>query len=294
MRIAITGASGLIGTALCSELADRGDEPIRIGRSAATADVVWDPANEKLDSSELEGSDAVVHLAGESIAAGRWTDGRKRRMKESRVQGTEFLSRRLAQLQRPPQVLVSASAIGYYGDQGDAICDDDGPLGDGFLPDLCNAWEMAVQPARDTGIRVVTVRIGIVLSRHGGALAKMLLPFKLCLGGRVGSGRQYWSWIGVPDLVGAIVHAIETPSLSGVVNGVAGTLTNLEFTKALGRALKRPTIFPLPAFVARCMLGQMADELLLASARVVTNKLPQSGFKFAHDDLDVALQVALR
>jgi len=229
-------------------------------------------------------------LAGENIAAGRWSAKQKDKIRESRVNGTKLLCETLAGLEQKPQVLVSASAIGFYGDRGNEELTEESSVGTGFLPEVCQAWEAATEPAKQAGIRVVNLRIGVVLSKDGGALQKMLLPFKLCAGGIVGNGKQYWSWIGLTDLVGVICHALPSESVSGPVDAVApNTVTNHEFTKTLGAVISRPTIFPLPAFVARIMLGEMADGLLLASARVLPNQLQASGYEFRYPDLRAAL-----
>ena len=254
-------------------------------------DVFWDPAAGELDPDALEGVEAVVHLAGENIAAGRWNAVRKERIRESRVAGTKLLCSKLAEMPHPPKVRVCASAIGYYGDRGDESLPEDAPAGEGFLPDVCREWEAASSAAEHAGIRVVRLRIGVVLSSKGGALKKMLLPFKMGAGGKVGSGCQYMSWISIDDLTRVILHCIESDALSGAVNAVTpAPVTNQEFTKTLGRVLVRPTLFPLPPFAARLALGEMADALLLASAKVEPAVLKASGFEFEHSDLEEALR----
>lgn len=290
--VAITGASGLVGSALIPELATAGHRIIRIGRrSRGAGDIAWDPAAGRLPAEGLEGVTAVVHLAGENIAAGRWTAALKARIRDSRVQGTRLLAETLAKLNQRPQVLVCASATGYYGERGDTPCDEDSACGSGFLADVCREWEDACQPARESGIRVVNLRIGVVLTPQGGALAKMLLPFKLGVGGVVGSGRQYWSWVALEDVVGAIGFCLERQSLHGPVNAVAPqAATNREFTKTLGSVLHRPTLFPMPAFAARLALGEMANDLLLASTRVVPRRLMEAGYQFKYPELDAALR----
>lgn len=294
MKILVSGASGLIGSALVSYLTASGNEVSRLVRSSADAGrdrIAWDPAAGVLDPESLEGFDAVLHLAGENIAAGRWTAERKRRILESRSRGTRLLANTLSRLDEPPNVLVSASAIGYYGDRGPEVLNEDSKSGRGFLPQVCVAWEEATQPATEKGIRVVNPRIGIVLSALGGALARMLVPFRMGVGGKIGSGSQYMSWITLEDLVGVICHCIENDSQRGPVNAVAPEpVTNLEFTKTLGRVLSRPTIFPLPGFAARLFLGEMANELLLAGARVKPNRLLAAGFQYKHIDLEEALR----
>jgi uncharacterized protein (TIGR01777 family) len=293
----VTGASGLVGQALCQHLGTAGIEVHTLGRGPARGERAhsWDPTSGQLALTDLEGMDAVVHLAGESIAEGRWTEAKMARIRDSRVVGTRLLCERLAQLETKPRVLVCASAIGFYGDRGDELLHEGSTPGKGFLVDVCQEWEDACAPAREAGIRVVSVRIGVVLSRKGGALAKMLLPFQLGVGGNIGDGRQYMSWIELGDLVSVIQHAIECESLSGPVNAVAPVAaTNAEYTRALGRALGRPTIFPVPAFAARLAFGKMAEDLLLASVRVEPRALLSSGFQFRHGELDDALRAALK
>jgi len=289
MKIAMTGSSGLVGTALMPLLAAGGHDIVRLQRPSD-----WNPERRTVNGSALSGTDALIHLAGENIAAGRWTAARKQRILDSRMQATRFISEAISQLNPSPTVLVSASAIGYYGDRGGEVLREESPPGKGFLADVCRQWEAATESATRKGIRVVHLRIGIVLSPKGGALAKMLLPFKMGLGGRIGSGQQYWSWISLDDLCAAIVHSIQAPGLHGPVNIVSPTpVTNAEFTKALGRALGRPTIFPMPAFVARAALGEMADPLLLASARVEPAKLVSSRFVFRYPELEPTLKSLL-
>ena len=292
MKILITGSTGMVGAALIPALKAAGHDVTRLLRSASAAgtDLLWNPDAGAIDVQKLEGFDAVVHLAGENIASGRWTPARKERILQSRVKGTHLLAESLAKLQRPPRVLVSASAIGYYGDRGAEVLSEESSPGTGFLPEVCRAWESATEPATNKGIRVVHLRIGIVLSTRGGALAKMLPPFRMGAGGKIGSGAQYMSWISLADLCGAILHAIKTESLRGAVNAVSPRpLTNAEFTKELGTALHRPAIFPLPAFAARLMLGEMADALLLASIRIEPARLQASGFAFQDREIGPAL-----
>lgn len=291
MKIGVSGSTGLVGSALVPFLTTSGHQVVRLVRSKPNpGEVYWSPGEGRLDASGLEGLEAVVHLAGENIT-GRWTPAKKARIRESRVQGTQLLAGTLAELPQPPKVLVCASAIGYYGDRGEEVLQEASPPGSNFLAEVCQAWEAASQPAAQKGIRVVSLRIGVVLSPRGGALGQMLLPFKLGVGGKIGSGRQYMSWIAIDDLVGVIHHALTTDSLQGPVNTVAPqAVTNLEFTKTLGRVLGRPTLFPLPAFAARWAFGQMADELLLASARVEPARLKASGYVFRTPDLEGALR----
>jgi uncharacterized protein (TIGR01777 family) len=297
MRVLVTGSTGLIGSALVPFLRAAGHDVIRLARVPLRAEekvVLWDPEAGKIEPSELEGIEAVVHLAGENIA-GRWTAEKKARIRDSRVRGTRLLCEALARLERPPAVLVSASAIGYYGDRGTEILREESPPGRGFLAEVAAQWEAATEPAAQRGIRVAILRFGIVLSPRGGALAQMLLPFRLGLGGPIGSGQQYWSWIAIDDVVRAIQHALHTETIRGPVNVVApDPVTNREFTRALGRVLGRPTLLPLPATVVRLLFGQMGEELLLASQRVEPIRLLASGFVFQYPDLDGALRHLVR
>ena len=298
MKILVSGSTGLVGTSLVGALRAERHEVVGLVRRPPVNDdetvIVWDPANGTIDPGELEGLDAVIHLAGENIAARRWSAKQKARIRDSRVEGTSLLARTLAGLESPPATLICASAIGWYGNGGDQWQDESQPPGTGFLPDVCRDWEAAADPARDAGLRVVHARIGVVLAREGGALKAMLLPFRLGLGGCVGSGRQYWSWIALDDLVAALKHLVESESLRGPINLMApAPATNREFTKTLGRVLKRPTIFPMPGFVARLLLGEMANELMLTGARVRSTLLTESGFEFRCPDLENALRHVL-
>ncbi len=297
MNVVITGATGLVGSALVSFLTSGGHRVTRMVRTAAQApppgvtDSVWSPNSGRLDRSVLDGTEAVVHLAGENIAAGRWTSAQKARIRDSRVKGTRVLCEAIAGVSNPPRVLVSASAIGWYGNRGDEVLTEASAVGTGFLADVCRDWEAEVEPAEKRGVRVVRLRIGVVLSPRGGALAKMLTPFKLGVGGVIGSGRQYMSWISLDDLVGAIHHALVTESLRGPVNAVSPhAVTHREFTKMLGRVLSRPTVFPMPAGVARVLFGEMAEEIILSSARVLPGQLQASGFRFLQPELEGALR----
>ena len=296
MRIAISGASGLVGTALTKRLQNMGHDVVPMVRGPASDDTIhWNPKSGRIDAKMLADVDAVVHLAGESIAEGRWNAAKKKRIRESRVEGTRLIAETLSKLERKPQVFVCASAIGYYGDGRHEELVEDAAAGDDFLAEVCQAWEAACQPARDAGIRTVNARFGVILSPDGGALAKMLPPFKMGLGGVVGSGRQVWSWISLNDTIGALVHAIENEAVEGALNVTAPhASTNAEFTKALGHVLGRPTLIPLPAFAARLALGEMADALLLASARVIPAKLQQTGYQFEHELIEPALRDLLR
>jgi uncharacterized protein (TIGR01777 family) len=291
MKVAVSGSTGLIGSALVAELETGGHSVHRIVRSKPDrGDIPWDPAAGKIDAAALAGIDAVVHLAGESIAGGRWNEARKKAILESRVQGTGLIARTLAGSGDLPKTLVTASAIGYFGDRGDETLTEESPPGDDFLARVCREWEAAAEPAAQSGVRVCRTRFGIILSRGGGALSKMLLPFRLGVGGIIGSGRQYMSWITLDDVVGALLHVLEKPEIAGPVNVAAPQpVTNAAFTKALGRALSRPTLLPLPAFAARLLLGEMADGLLLSSARVRPAKLLATGYRFRHTDLEEGL-----
>ncbi len=291
MHIAVTGSRGLVGSELVPFLTTGGHQVTRVVRGdAGEGELAWNPETGQFDA-DLEGIDAVVHLAGENIANRRWNAAQKKRIRDSRVDGTRVLCENLARMTTPPKVLVSASAIGYYGSRGDQLLDESSSAGSGFLAEVSQEWEAATQPAREAGIRVVNLRFGIILSPRGGALAKVLTPFKLGGGGIVGNGRQYWSWISIDDAVGAVHHAIMTDSLSGPVNAVApNAVTNHEFTKTLGRVLSRPTLVPLPAFAARLALGEMANELLLASTRVEPKQLSDSAYEFRHCQLEDALR----
>jgi uncharacterized protein len=294
VQIAITGSTGLIGKALVRALRDEGLTVIRLVRRPATAEdeVRWDPFGE-VDSAALEGVDAVVHLAGAGIGDHRWTESYKRQVRDSRVEGTRTLARALAGLDRRPAVFVSGSAVGYYGDTGDVAVDESGPAGEGFLAALCRDWEAAAQPAVDAGIRVVHPRTGLVLSREGGLLGKMLPLFRLGLGGRLGSGRQWMSWITVADQVAALRFLIHD-GLSGPVNLTAPEpVTNSAFTSAVGRAVRRPAPFIVPAPALRLALGEFADEGALVSQRVVPDRLAKAGFVFRHPDIDTALASVL-
>lgn len=296
MKILITGATGLVGEALIPFLTTQGHETFRLVRTmpAEPNDIPWNPVQGELSAARLEGLDAVVHLAGENIAGARWMPAVKQRLRDSRIESTNLLCTTLAGLAHKPKTLVCASAIGIYGDRAAEELTEASPPGGGFLPDLCRDWEAACEPARQAGIRVVNLRIGVVLSPKGGALAKMLLPFQLGGGGVVGSGSQYWSWIAIDDLVGAIHHCLTRDDLTGPVNATAPEpATNREFTRTLGRVLHRPTIVPMPAFAARLALGEMADALLLASARVRPRRLTETGYTFRCPTLESALRHVL-
>ena len=292
LHVAVSGSSGLVGSNLIPLLTTGGHRITRLVRSEpGDGQVRWDPQAEQFDASALDGVDAVVHLAGESIADGRWSDAVKQRIRDSRVNGTRLLCEGLARMKSPPRVLVCTSAIGFYGNRGDQLLTEKISVGEGFLAEVVRDWEQATEPAAAAGIRVVSLRTGIVLSPAGGALAKMLTPFKLGAGGRIGSGKQYWSWISIDDLIGSIHHALMTDALVGPINAVAPQpVTNREFTNTLGRVLRRPTLVPMPATAARLALGEMADELLLASARVEPRRLLETDYPFRHPQLEQALR----
>lgn len=292
LRIALSGSSGLIGTTLVESLTRAGHSLIRIVRTpGSTPQIVWDPMNRRIHPEHFEGLDVVIHLAGANIAAGRWTAQRKAVIRESRIRSTALLADTLAALKRPPSVLLSASAIGYYGncDPDETVTEESTP-GSGFLPNLCRDWEGAAEPAKAAGIRVAHLRFGIVLSPRGGALAKMLLPFRLGLGGKIGNGRQIMSWIALGDIAGIVQHVIANRAISGPVNVVSpNPVSNAAFTATLGRVLKRPTVAPLPAFAARLLFGEMADELLLGGVRVMPAKLATTNYVFEYPELEGAL-----
>jgi uncharacterized protein len=296
MQVLVTGATGFIGSHLVPFLAERGHAVQRVTRRLSRpGDIAWDPVRGEIDTASLQPPEAVVHLAGENIADDRWTDAKKQRIRDSRVKGTQLLSETLAGLRQRPRVLVSASAVGYYGHRGEEVLTEESGSGKGFLAEVCRQWEAATQPALQAGIRTVHLRNGLVLGADGGVLRTILLPFRLGLGGPVGSGRQYWSWISLTDMLHVIVHCVGTETLSGPVNAVApNPVTNKEFATTLGHVLNRPTLIPVPEFAARLALGEMANELLFASARVVPARLRTSGYGFTHATLDAALRDLLQ
>jgi uncharacterized protein len=297
MRVAITGSSGLVGQALVPSLQANGHEVLRIVRREPRGDdeVAWDPDRGEIDAGRLEAVDAVVHLAGENLAAGRWTDARKHRLRSSRIEATRWLAQTLAARTRRPTVLVSASAVGYYGNRGADWLDETSPPGTDFLARLCLDWEDATASAASAGIRVVRLRTGLVLSPRGGALAKMLPLFRLGIGGVLGPGTQYVSWIAIDDLVAAIGHALASPSVDGALNAVAPSpVTNLELTKTLGRVLGRPTLARAPKLALRLAFGELAEATLLASQRVRPLRLLETGYRFRFPELPGALSHVLR
>lgn len=295
LHVAVTGASGLIGSAVVPMLSASSHQVTRlVRREAGVNEVRWDPAIGRLDAARLEGVDAVVHLAGENLAAGRWSANRKRQIRESRVQSTRLLSEALAGLRRPPRVLVSASAVGIYGDRGEELLADGSVPGAGFLADVTQAWEQAAEPAAAAGIRVVYLRFGVVLSRTGGALAKMLPAFRLGIAGRLGDGRQWLSWLSIDDATGIVHHVLLDPSMRGPVNAVAPfPVRNADFTNTLARVLRRPALVPVPRLALRLALGEMADAALLASTRAVPTRLLDAGYRFRHASLEHALPYLL-
>lgn len=298
MKVLLSGASGLVGSAVAGNLSSKGVEILRLVRHAPRDEAHefrWSASEGITDRVKLEALDAVIHLAGEPIAEGRWTEEKKQHIRESRVRGTQVLAEALAKLERKPLVLLSASATGYYGSRGSEILTEESAPGDDFLALVCKDWEEATAPAAEAGIRVVRMRFGIILSEEGGALAKMLTPFRLGVGGRMGSGEQYMSWISLEDVVGVIDFLLEKDSLSGPVNvSTPEPVTNREFTEALGEALSRPTLIPVPRFALRAAFGEMADVALLASQRAEPARLSSSGYLFRHAELKAALRSILK
>lgn len=297
MKVVVSGASGLIGRSLAKKLGSDGYDVVRLVRRQpkGPSEIEWDPRGGTIDSVGLEGTEAVFHLAGAGIGDHRWTEAYKREILDSRVIGTTLLASTLASLERKPSVLVSASAIGWYGDRGDEILNETAAKGDGFLADVTAAWETATSPAASAGIRVVHPRTGIVLSKDGGALQRLLLPFKLGAGGRTGPGNQWWSWITLDDEVRALTHLASSSEMAGPVNLTApNPVTNTDFVKALGAALSRPTVLPTPSFALKAMLGsELADALLFHSQRVVPTRLTEDGFAFRSPSLEGALQTLI-
>ncbi|MCC6793727.1 MAG: TIGR01777 family protein [Candidatus Hydrogenedentes bacterium] len=295
MRIVIGGASGLIGTALVQELRAQDHHVRKLARRASSdGDISWDPDTGKLDAAQLNGIDALIHLSGESVASGRWTAAKKKAIRESRVKSTQLLAKALTSTENPPKTWLCASAVGWYGDRGNTWLDEDTAAGEGFLASVCKEWEAATRPAADAGIRVVNMRFSVVLSADGGAFKTMMTAFKLGAGGIIGSGEQYVSWITVDDAVRAIMYALANPYISGPMNvATPNPVTNRELTKSLGAALHRPTILPMPAFLARAAFGEMADEMFLASTRVRPKKLADAGFAFESPILYEALHKIL-
>ncbi len=293
MRVAVTGASGLIGSVLVPVLKKAGHEVLPLVRSdpKAANEAQWDPGTGTIDVDALQGIDAIVHLAGENIGQ-RWTETSRKRILDSRVQGTRLVAETAAALD-PQPALLAASAMGFYGQQGDTLLTEDTPSGEGFLGDVVSAWEEAAKPARAAGVRVVQFRQALVLSKEGGALGRMLLPFRLGAGGRIGSGRQWWTWVAIDDVARAYLYALEH-SLAGVYNLAApGVVRNAEFVATLGNVLSRPTIFPLPGVAVRLAFGEMGEEMLLGGQRVDSARLREEGFEFAYPELEGALEHVL-
>jgi uncharacterized protein (TIGR01777 family) len=293
MKVLVSGASGLIGSALVQSLSAGGHEVLRLERRATpgAGGIAWDPLLGTIDRVRLAGLDAVVHLAGENISSGRWSSEKKTRIRRSRVDGTRLLVQALSALDTPPRTFLAASAIGYYGSRGDTLLDEDSAPGQDFLATVCAEWEAAARAAAERSMRVVNLRFGVVLSPAGGALAAMLTPFRLGLGGPVGNGQQYLSWIAIDDALAAIDFALARPELSGPVNTVSpNPVTSAEFARALGRTLHRPAFLPLPAAAVSLLFGEMGTALLLGSARVMPRRLLAAGFHFRFADLDTALR----
>jgi uncharacterized protein (TIGR01777 family) len=295
MRMAITGSTGMVGTLITEKWKEHGHEVTRIVRnhSPKTAEptIWWDPVKQEMDAAEMEGHDVVIHLAGENIAAGRWTKQQREKILNSRVQGTALLSQTLARLKQPPKVLLSASAIGYYGNHAaNVTLDENSDRGNDFLSNVVLEWEKATRPAQEEGIRVVQMRFGIILSLTGGAIAKMLLPFRLGVGGKIGHGQQMMSWIALDEIPYIVEHLIVNESISGPVNVVSeNPVSNEVFTRLLGEVLHRPTVFPMPTFALRLLFGEMADALLIGGSKVIPGKLQQSGYSYVYPDLIGAL-----
>lgn len=297
MKILIGGSHGLVGTALIKSLEARGHEISRLVRHAPTSktEVEWSPDRYSIALARIEGFDAVVNLAGESIAEGRWTDDKKRRIRESRVKGTKLLGDALANLTVPPKTFICASAIGYYGNRGDEILTETSAPGDDFLAEVCAKWEEATALATEKGIRVVNARFGIILDTNGGALKKMLPPFRLGVGGQIGNGRQWMSWMALDDVVEALTFAFTNDSVRGPVNFVApNPVTNAQFTKTLGKVLSRPTVLPIPAFAIKLLFGEMGEALLLGGQRVAPKRLVGEGYEFSYAQLEPALDHILK
>ena len=292
MKILVAGASGLVGSALIPALESDGGEINRLVRSSPKGnEIEWHPNHGQIDTTRLEGFDAIINLAGENIAEGRWTDEKKRKIHDSRVNGTHLLAEAIAKLTQRPRAFLCASATGFYGDRDDEMLDETSDSGDGFLADVCREWERATAPAAKAGVRVVNLRFGPILAREGGMLGKMLTPFKMGMGGKVGSGKQYISWVAIDDVVGAIKLALADESIHGPLNVISpNRVTNEEFTKTLGGVLSRPTVMTIPAFAARLAFGEMADEMLMVSQRVTPKKLNDAGYQFKYPELESALR----
>ena len=292
MKIAIAGASGLVGSALIPILQSDGNQITRLVRSSPKAgEIEWHPNQDEVSARSLDGFNIIINLAGENIAGGRWTDEQKRKIRDSRVNGTHLLSEAIAKMNSKPGAFICASATGIYGDRDDEILDEQSESGGGFLAGVCREWEMATEPASKAGVRVVNLRFGPILAKEGGMLAKLLTPFKMGMGGKVGSGKQYISWIALEDAVNAIKLAIDDQKIHGPLNVVSpNPVTNEVFTKTLGHVLNRPTALAMPAFAARLAFGEMADEMLLVSQKVMPKRLSQAGFQFQYPQLEGAIR----
>jgi uncharacterized protein (TIGR01777 family) len=292
VKIAIAGASGLIGSALIPELEQDGHEIFRLVRGTPRVnEIEWHPNQDSIDPQKLDDFDAIINLAGENVGDGRWTEDKKRKIHDSRVHGTHLISEAIAKLEKKPRVFLCASATGIYGDRGDETLDEQSESGGGFLAGVCREWEKATEPAHRAGVRVVNLRFGPILAREGGMLEKMLMPFKMGLGGKIGSGKQLISWVAIEDAVAVIRLALNDESMRGPLNVVSPRpVTNERFTKTLGDVLNRPTLMAMPAFAARLAFGEMADEMLLASQRVVPKRLNAVGFQFQYADLETTLR----
>src|SRR6185369_8548215 len=288
MKIAIAGASGLVGSALIPSLTNDGATIVRLVRSAAkSGEIEWHPNQDQAPVQSLEGFDVIINLAGENIAGGRWTDEQKRKIRDSRVSGTHLLSEAIAKMAVKPSAFICASATGIYGDRDDETLDEQSESGGGFLAGVCREWEKACEPAIKAAVRVVNLRLGPILAREGGMLSKLLTPFKMGMGGKVGSGKQYISWVALDDAVRVVKFAIDDETIRGPLNVVSpNPVTNEEFTKTLGHVLNRPTALAMPAFAARLAFGEMADEMLLASQKVLPKRLIQVGFQFQYPTLE--------
>ncbi|MEE2881718.1 MAG: TIGR01777 family oxidoreductase, partial [Chloroflexota bacterium] len=294
-KILISGSTGMIGQALSAYLSTGGHKVVKLVRGNNTNEddkdkIFWDPVNEVINLKELEGFDYVIHLAGENVGESRWTTKKKAKILDSRVHGTAFLAESLSKLKLPPKALLCASATGYYGDAGDSLLNEQSPNGTGFLAQVVEKWEESTRSAADKGIRVVNLRFGVVISPIGGALKKLLLPFKIGFGGKIGNGRQYMSWISLDDAIGAIRHLMENPKVEGPINIASNnSITNKEFTKQLGAILKRPTLATVPALVIKILFGKMGKETVLASTRVDSSRLLQSGYTYRHPHIEGVL-----